>query len=186
VRSLAWALLLVLAGCELFQPPAAIPLPPWPELEASDFGAMRNVSKCGDVWFGGGITEEDVELAYRRGVKSVLDLSFPHEDPGFDLGRECSDLGINLYDPNLLAPDALTDRNAEIALDLFRDPERHPLLVVCGSGSNGAMFFALLRVLDHQMPLAEAQEEALRAGMRPGKLGVYLAEQVEKLSPKEQ
>ena len=185
MRSLAWILVLVTAGCALFRPPAATPTPPWPALEASNFGAMHNVSKCGEVWFGGGITAEDVELAQRRGVKSLVDLSFPDEDPGFDLGRECSDKKITYYNFQLLSPDALTDKNAEDALYLFRDTEQHPLLVVCGSGSNGAMFFALWRVLDHQMPFDDAREEALRVGMQPGPIAAYLKEQAERLSEKE-
>ena len=68
---------------------------------------------------------------------------------------------------------------------LFRDTEQHPLLVVCGSGSNGAMFFALWRVLDHQMPFDDAREEALRVGMQPGPIAAYLKEQAERLSEKE-
>ncbi len=194
MRLIPGLLLLILAGCELFQPPAAPPKPPWPELRASDFGAMRNVSKCGDVWLGGGVTLEDVELAYRRGVKSILDLSFPGEGPDFDLGRACSEQDkeknqepeINHYEAGLLGPDALTDRNADFALDLFRDQEQRPLLVVCGSGSNSATFFALWRVLDHEMPLEEALEEARRAGMRPGPLAAYVEGQVARLREKEE
>ncbi len=185
MRSLAGLLLLVTVGCALFQPPAAIPPAPWAELEAAHFGGLRNVSKCGKVWFGGGATEGDVELAYRRGVRSVLDLGFPGEEPDFDLRRACLDHGIDLYDPGLLGPDALTDRNADEALDLFRDPERHPLLLVCGTASNGATFFALWRALDHQMPLEDALEEARRAGMRPGPLEAYVRAQFERLSLKE-
>lgn len=178
-------LLLLSSSCELFQPPAAIPPPAWVELEAAYFGDLRNVSKCGDVWFGGGVTGGDVELAYRRGVQSVLDLSFPDEEADFDLRRACFDHGIDLYDPGLLGPDTLTDRNADEALDLFRDAGRHPLLVVCGTGSNGATFFALWRALDHQMPIEEAIEEARRAGMRPGPLELYVRAQFERLSLKE-
>ena len=180
---LASILLLAASSCALFQPPAATPPPPWPKLEASNFGAMRNVSKCGAVWFGGGLTSDDVKLAQRRGVKSILDLSFSGEDLGFDLGRMCADLGIALYDPNLIAPDALTDRNADVALDLFRDPARKPLLVACSSGSNGAAYFALWRALDHGMPLEDALEEARRSGMRPGPLEAYVRGQVERLMP---
>ena len=186
MRSLACVLLGVTAGCELFQPSPATAPPSWLELEASDFGSMHNVSKCGEVWFGGGITAEDVELAYRRGVESILGLGFPDEDPGFDLGRACADRSINLYDPKLLGPDDLTDQDADFALNLFRDPKRRPLLVVCGTGSNGATFFALWRALDHKMPLDEALEEARRAGMQLGPLETYVREQVERLSPKEE
>jgi hypothetical protein len=184
VKLLTSILVLAASSCALFQPPAATPPLPWPKLEASDFGAMRNVSKCGEVWFGGGLTADDVKLAQRRGVKSILDLSFSGEDLGFDLGRMCADLGIALYDPNLIAPDALTDRNADIALDLFRDPARKPLLVACSSGSNGAMYFALWRALDHDMPLEEALEEARRSGMRPGPLETYVQGQAERLTPR--
>ena len=172
---------LAAASCALFQPPVAAPPPSWPELEASTFGAMRNVSKCERIWFGGALTNEDVELARRRGVQSILDLSFSDEELGFDLGQACSEHGLALYHPNLLGPEDLTDRNAEVALDLLRDPARQPLLVVCSSGSNGAAFFALWRTLDHGMPLAEALEEARRSGMRPGPLEAYVREQAERL-----
>jgi len=185
VRALAGFLLLVTASCELFQPPAAMPPPPWEELEQSHFGELRNVSKHRGIWLGGGVTEGDIELAYRRGVRSVLDLSFPKENPGFDLRQACFDHGIDCYDPDLLGPDALTDRNADEALDLFRDTEHHPLLVVCGTGSNGATFFAVWRALDHEMPIEEAIEEARRAGMRPGPLEAYIRNQFVRLSPKE-
>ena len=185
VRTLAVLLLLLPSSCALFQPPAAILPPSWVELEAAHFGDLRNVSKCGDVWFGGGVTEEDVELAYRRGVQSILDLSFPEEEPDFDLRRACADNGIALYDLDLLRAEVLSDRNANEALDLFRDTEHHPLLVVCGTASNGAAFFALWRALDHEVPFDEALEEARRAGMRPGPLETYVRAQFERLSSEE-
>ncbi|MCH2105598.1 MAG: hypothetical protein MK291_03025 [Planctomycetes bacterium] len=182
MRALAALLVLCASSCELFQPPAATPPSPWAELEAAQFGGLRNVSKCGAVWFGGGITGPDVELAYRRGVRNILDLGFPDEEPDFDLGRACFEHGIDLYDLGLLGAEALTDRNADEALDLFRDEDHHPLLVVCGTGSNSATFFALWRALDHQMPLEEAIEEARRAGMRPGPLEAFIRAQHERIS----
>ena len=185
VRALAALLLLSATSCELFQPPAVAPPPSWAELETAQFGGLRNVSKCGEVWFGGGITAPDVELAYRRGVRNILHLGFPGEEPDFDLGRACFDYRIDLYDLGLLGAEALTDRNADEALDLLRSDERRPLLVVCGTGSNSATFFALWRALDHEMPLEEAIDEARRAGMRPGALEAFIREQHARLSEAE-
>jgi hypothetical protein len=164
-------------GCELFQPPPALPAPEWSALEVSNFGAMENVSMSERLWFGGGVTEPDIELAFRRGVKRVLDLSFQGDDLGFDLVEACDSYGIELVEAGLSDAESLSGDDADLALGVFRDTESRPLLVLCEAGSNSAAFFGLWRSLDHEMPLELALDEARRAGMRPGVLEEYVLAQ---------
>ena len=167
----------LLAGCELFRPPPAIVDPEWPQLETSDFGEMQNVSMSGGLWFGGGVTESDVKLAFRRGVKNILDLSFDGDEVGFDLKEACASYGIELIDAGLVDAESLGGDERASVLEIFRDRERHPLLVVCETGSTSAAYFALWRILDHEMPIDVALDEARRAGMRPGTLEEYVRSQ---------
>jgi len=177
LKRLACFALVAVTSCELFKPPPAVIAPGWPELEASSFGEMANVSMCERLWFGGGVTESDVELAFRRGVKRVLDLSFQDDEPAFDLKLACDSYGIELVDAALLDVESLSEEDADLALGIFRDTDSRPLLVLCEAGSNSAAFFALWRVLDHEMPLDLALDEARRAGMRPGVLEEYVRAQ---------
>ena len=177
VKRLALLGVSLLAGCELFRPPPAILEPEWPQLETSDFGEMQNVSMSGGLWFGGGVTEGDVKLAFRRGVKHILDLSFDGDEVGFDLKEACASNGIELIDAGLVDAESLGGDERALVLEVFRDRERHPLLVVCEAGSTSAAYFALWRILDHEMPIDVALDEARRAGMRPGTLEEYVRAQ---------
>jgi len=177
LRRLAYLALFAAAGCELFQPPPAVSVPEWSELELSHFGEMQNVSMIERLWFGGGVTEADIELAFRRGVKRVLDLSFQADELDFDLKLACDSYGIELVDADLGDGESLSGEDADLTLEIFRDTDSRPLLVLCEAGSNSAAFFALWRVLDHEMPLDLALDEARRAGMRPGVLEEYVISQ---------
>ena len=182
MRRNALLALLAVSACELFQPPAE-PLPPtWSSLESSDFGAMQNVSMSEQLWFGGGVTEPDIELAFRRGVKCILNLSFRGDEASFDLKRACESFGIELADVGLIDAESLSSDEADATLEILRDMERRPLLVFCEVGSNSAAFFALWRSLDHEMPLGEALNEARMSGMRPGALEEYVRAQHARLS----
>ncbi len=182
MKRLTYLALFAVAGCELFQPPPALPLPEWPELEVSHFGEMQNVSMSERLWFGGGVTEADIELAFRRGVKRVFDLSFKADELDFDLKLACDSYGIELVDAGLDDAESLSGEDAELALEIFRDADSRPLLVLCEAGSNSAAFFALWRVLDHEMPLELALDEARRAGMRPGLLEEFVLAQHARLT----
>ena len=127
------------------------------------------------------MTEPDIELAFRRGVKRVLDLSFQADEFNFDLKLACESHGIELIDAGLNDAESLSGADADLTLEIFRDVDSRPLLVLCEAGSNSAAFFALWRVLDHEMPLDLALDEARRAGMRPGVLEGYVLAQHERL-----
>lgn len=182
MKKLACVVLIAATGCALFKPPPAPSAPGWPALEASNFGAMENVSMCERLWFGGGVTEGDIDLAFRRGVKHVLDLSFKADELAFDLKLICDSHEIELIDARLGDAESLSAEDADLALQIFRDLDRRPLLVLCEAGSNSATFFALWRALDHEMPLDLALDEARRAGMRPGVLEEYVRAQHDRLS----
>ena len=182
MKKIALLALSLCAGCELFQPPPALPAPQWSALEASNFGTMENVSMSERLWFGGGAAEGDIELAFRRGVKRVLDLRFQADELGFDLVEACDAYGIELVAAGLKDAESLSGEDADLVLGVFRDIERRPLLVLCEAGSNSAAFFGLWRSLDHEMPLELALDEARKVGMRPGVLEGFVRAQHARLS----
>ncbi len=171
MKKLACVVLIAATGCALFKPPPAPSAPGWPALEASNFGAMENVSMCERLWFGGGVTEGDIDLAFRRGVKHVLDLSFKADELAFDLKLICDSHEIELIDARLGDAESLSAEDADLALQTFRDLDRRPLLVLCEAGSNSATFFSLGRALDLELPLERTLDPSLLEGILPCVLG---------------
>jgi hypothetical protein len=143
---------------------------------------MENVSMCEGLWFGGGVTEADIELAFRRGVKRIFNLSFDADELAFDLESVCDSYGIELVDADLGDEESLSGEDADLALEILRDLDSRPLLVLCEAGSNSAAFFGLWRSLDHEMPLELALDEARKVGMRPGALEGFVRAQHARLS----
>ena len=76
-----------------------------------------------------------------------------------------------------LPTDAQVDRVlAELALE-----RKGLLLLVCGTGSRSAIFFAIHRAAVCGAPLDVALEDARAAGMKPGEPEPFVRQQVERL-----
>ena len=114
---------------------------------------------------GGQPSPDDIEALAAAGYRTILDLREPAEHRGFDepaavarAGMRYINIGVGNH-----APD---DHLFEDIRALLRDPGLAPILVHCASGNR--VGFALLpwMVLDQQLSLDAAMEEATRMGLR--------------------
>jgi protein tyrosine phosphatase (PTP) superfamily phosphohydrolase (DUF442 family) len=138
-----------------------------PSARRSTLGSMSNVSEIDGVWIGSRPSLSDLDLARRRGIGVVLDLSPAGDDAGYDLPAACATRRIayiRLDVRKTMLPDETVDR----VLAELRRPDRGPVLVFCSDGSRAAMLFAIWRALDGGIGVDEAIVEARRSGMKPG------------------
>jgi len=172
-------LLAFAAGCRSSD--SAPPRASYPALESSSFGTMRNVSVADQIWFGGSPGEGDLELAQRRGVHAVIDLSSPEEVCPIDVAAVCGALGLAYEKPVIASSDPLDDELVDQVLELLEREDGEPILMFCGSGSRCATLLAIHRASRIGVPLEEALIEARRAGMRPQD-ELFVREQVQRLA----
>ena len=134
----------------------------------SDFGTMRNVSLCERIWFGTVPGLEDLDLAQRRGIHRVLDLTTAEERSSEDLAGVCRRLGITYVDFAVLSSEEMNDGFVDDVLEQMRASDDGPILMFCGSGGRCALLVAIHRAVRLDVPLERALIDARHAGMRPG------------------
>jgi protein tyrosine phosphatase (PTP) superfamily phosphohydrolase (DUF442 family) len=152
----------------------------YPPVETSELGSMNNVSVAGQVWFGGVPSEEDLDLAKRRGIEQVIDLCTTDEQPEYDLATVCVELDLELFQVQLVSEESIGDQLVDQVLGEL-DRTDQPKLIFCGTGSRSAMLFAIYRASRQGVPLEQALIEARRAGMKPGQPEEFVRAQVERL-----
>lgn len=156
------------------------PAPPEPLIAPADLGDMRNVSRVGELWFGGPPCEADLDLASRRGVSAVIDLSVPEEEQRCDVAHACQEHDL-AYWRVAEGGDPWTDEAVDRVLRTLREADG-PVLLFCGTGGRCAAFVAIHLVVDRGMPLEAALVEARRAGMKPGAPEDFVRRQVARLT----
>lgn len=156
--------------------PAAYPL-----LVPGDFGGMHNVSTAGPIWIGGMPDAEDLELAQRRGIKRVIDISVPSEVHECDVVTECGQLGLDYATAGLVTEDRLTSESVDLVLAELADEDLPSTLMFCGTGGRCAIYLAIYRVMHLQVPLEDALVEARRAGMEAGESADFVRSEVARL-----
>jgi len=176
---LAFGSCLALGSCRVFHEDVADTSVP--TIDSADFGRMRNVSRTGSVWFGSVPCAEDLDLARRRGIRTVVDLSLPEEDTACDVRGVSSELGLRYFDLALRREHFLNDETVDLVLAKLEDPEAAPFLLFCGSGGRCAMFIAIYRATKLDVPLDQALEEARHNGMDGGKQADFVRAQVQRL-----
>lgn len=152
-----------------------------PPLRSTELGSMHNVSVSGRIWLGSLPTRADLSLAQRRGIATAIDLALPAESADYDIRNECLALGIAYVTAGLQQEDQISDEVVDRILQVVRSREGQPLLLFCGNGSRAALFFAIHRAIDDEMPAEQALVEARRAGMRAGACEDFFRTQVARL-----
>lgn len=152
--------------------------PPYPALEVAELGSMRNVSRVGDVWFGSAPNPGDLDLAVRRGVQLVIDLSSPDEKVECDVAVAAGERGLRYLDAGDTAVELAGDRAVDLVLRELDRANGQPVLLFCGNGGRCAAFVAIRRVARQGVPLEQALVEARRAGMKPGEPEDFVRAQV--------
>ena len=163
-RLAALAMVLTLGACG--SPGMKQDAPTWPELAAAELGSMRNVSVSNGLWIGGSPSEQDLDLAARRGVRRVISLCTRDESPSYDLRAVGRRLGLEVHEIGPRDSDLLGDGCVDRSLSLLSSAGSVKTLMFCLDGSRCAAIFAIHRVVQEGMPLKEALFEARRAGLR--------------------
>jgi hypothetical protein len=167
---------------------------PYPAIESGSFGEINNISRMGPIWFGAMPCGSDLDLASRRGVQRLVDLSIPPEKGDCSLSVTCQRLGIEFLSAGIRPEGVPSDEAVDLvmgwladslvlAADLTGDslPKQKSTLVVDGSGGRSATFLAIFRTVSLGVPLGVALDEARRGGMLPGAPEDFVRSQVERL-----
>ena len=170
----------LLAACQ--GSPTLSSTPDYPPLETDTFGSMRNVFVADGIWLGSTPTWEDLELADRRGVECVIDLSAAGEQTDLDVAAICARFGMEYVLVTQGEGTSPTDRAVDEVLARFEQAGRGRTLVFCGSGARCVALMAIHRTVVVGVPLERALMEARRAGMIPGDQDAFVRGQVLRLT----
>lgn len=181
-RMLALATLVV--ACQATREPVVTREYGCPPVVHATLGSMHNVSVSGSLWFGSLPAAADLDLAHRRGIETVIDLTTPAEAQGYDVASVCKELGMRYVSIGVECRDCIDDPLVDEVLAALRTADGGPLLLFCNNGSRAAMIVAIHRCVDEGVSLEEALTEARRAGMKPGEPELFVKNQVARLSKK--
>jgi len=152
----------------------------WPDVVEAELGSMLNTHQCGVFWVGGRPSEEDLDLANRRGIKTIVNAATPSECVEYDLAKVCSSYELGIIDLGV-SDEGITSADVDFFLQQIDGAPEGDVLLFCGNGSRAAMLFAIYRATRVGVPVDEAIVEARRAGMKPGRPEEFIREQVARL-----
>jgi protein tyrosine phosphatase (PTP) superfamily phosphohydrolase (DUF442 family) len=153
---------------------------PPPPLHVAELGDLASVSVCGDVWLAEAPAAKHLDLAHRRGIRTVISLLPEGADGELGVAEVCRDLGM-AFVPTDAAP-VPTDADVDRVIAALERPGRGATLMYCESGARSAMVFSIYRVVRQGVDLDAALEAARRTGMKPGTSETFVRTQVARLS----
>lgn len=150
------------------------------ELRDAELGDLASVSVCDDVWLTEAPGPEHLDIAARRGIRTVVSL-LPEELPReLEAGETCRELGMAFVPIDAEA--VPTNENVDEVIAALDRRGRGATLLYCESGARSVMVFTVYRVLRLGVPLEQALDDARRAGMKPGESEAFVRKQVDRLS----
>ncbi len=152
-------------------PPAA--------LVPAELGSAERVHECGGFLLTSQPAAADLELAAKRGVRTVIDQRKLTEDRGFNEATLVLSLDMAYINPSFSKPEELTDRMFEESREVMRSAQR-PVLMHCQSGNRTGTMWLVYRVLDEGIPLEQALVEAKTIGLRSPEYEAKAREYVER------
>lgn len=177
---LAYAPLLFCACASAERAPGPI-TGPKPVL-STGLGQLRGVAYAGAVWIAPLPGKAELELARRRGIVTLLDLSSVAESSGRDLRGACRESSLEYVDARPANEDDPDDALVDRVLDEIARLAPHAVLLVSANATRAAMFFAIHRVLHDGVSLEQALVEARRCGMKAGSCESFVRRQVGRLT----
>ncbi len=143
------------------------PTKPHAELRFAELGDMVNVCVCGDIWFGGLPNANDLDIAQRRGIETLVGLLPAKSEERAVLDQQSRDLGFERLFITL-EPGQECDDAVDEVLGFLRREDRGPVLMVSPGGGAAAMMISIYRIVDDGVEPEAAMDAARRAGMKPG------------------
>ncbi|MBI3737247.1 hypothetical protein HY256_12145 [Candidatus Sumerlaeota bacterium] len=133
-------------------------------LEPCSCGSIERMHVCGGIYLSTQPSAGDLEAAKAKGIRSIINMRYPEEIPGFDERMAAQDLRLKYYSIPWHGPDELTDD----IFDRYRKMiplVRKPVLIHCSSADRVGAFWLAYRVLDNGIPYQDALAEARSVGL---------------------
>lgn len=124
--------------------------------------------KVGDFYLAGQPTAEGFREAKQKGVRTVINLRIPAENPGFDEPALMKELGLE-YIAIPLTPQTIEASQADEFLAALGAAPK-PVLIHCATGNRVSGLWAIHLAVNHGLPVEEALEAAGKSGLRSPEL----------------
>jgi uncharacterized protein (TIGR01244 family) len=174
--------LLASSGCQSPVEQSSAPEKPPPALVAVELGSTERVHECGGFLLASQPGAADLEVAAQRGVRTVVDQRKATEERGFNEVTLVMSLGMTYINPSFSKPSELTDEMFAQSREVLRTAQR-PVLMHCQSGNRTGTIWLAYRVLDENIPLEQALQEAKAIGMSSPELEAKARSYIERSRP---
>ena len=135
------------------------------QLKSCALGTIPNVHSLGDVYLAGQPKPEDFEVAKAEGIKTIINLRHAKEINDVDEEATVKAAGLDYVHLPWNGEGELTDDVIQRSRKLFETAER-PILMHCGSANRVGALWIPWRVLDGNVSLEEAIDEAKTIGLK--------------------
>ena len=136
-----------------------------PSIEDVTLGNTKNVHLCRNLFLAGQPTQGDIPIIKEKGIKRVVTL---REEGEVEWNERAAfeDAGLEFVQVPFRSPDSLTDDVFLRVRKLLQKSNKGSILLHCGSANRVGAVWLTYRVLDENVPLARAVEEAKKVGLR--------------------
>ncbi len=142
-----------------------IPTPQSVGAESAPWVAIRNAKQpFPGILTGGQPTDEQLMLAAKAGIKTVINLRSEREMSGLNEVGKVTLLKMNYLSIPVDGAAGVSEKNSQRLAEALSNPELYPVMVHCASGNRVGALFAL----DANKRLGLSKDEALAVGKRAG------------------
>lgn len=134
-------------------------------IEPMQLGEIKNLHRCGTIWISGQPTKADFALLKEQGITCVVTFRTDGEIE-WDEADVVAKQGMEFKKIPYGSTDSLTKEVYAQTREILRTQVSKPILLHCGAAPRVLAVWLAYRVLDQQVPLQQAQEEAEKMGLR--------------------
>lgn len=135
-------------------------------IEPATLGDIRSLHRCGSIWIASQPSQADFARLKEQGITCVVTFRTPGEVE-WDEAAEAKRLGMEFKEIPYGTVDSLTDEVFAQTRELLKSQEKsQPIFLHCGAAVRVAAVWLAYRVLDENVPLAQAELEAEKMGLR--------------------
>ena len=134
------------------------------KVQAGSLGSTKNVHQCGNLFFAGQFTPEDVPEIKREKIDRVINLRTDGEIE-WNEQSVVQDAGLSYESVPFQSPDSLTDDVFDKVRQLLKDDSTKTLFH-CGSANRVGGVWLPYRVLDEGVAVETAIAEAKKIGLK--------------------
>lgn len=128
------------------------------------WGAVPNVTRLGNLWFGGQPDSAALEAARRNGIGVVVNLREPGE-MGWDEARAVEALGMQYFSAPFSFQRSLSATELDRISEIVEGHAKQQILIHCGTSNRAGSWLATYLVKRKGMGIEEAIAKARSAGL---------------------